>query len=148
MDSVQRGSPEGVARAAVASLTTWDTVQDASEHDAVDRSGPLFSGWLEGQQNGTQETSSRWAEELVEQGAFTEPKISDYDIASEYKNPALTSPTADTEGREVRPYQFSARWDWIRGDGSPAIQSGERVYTVWVVEESPGRWSVLEYSYR
>ena len=83
VEGIDRSQVEGVARAAVTSLATWDVRDDRGYGEAVVRTLPLFDEDLAARVSVKAGEPVTWDEQAVEREAFSSPHVMDYDIFSD-----------------------------------------------------------------
>lgn len=148
VEGIDRSQVEGVARAAVTSLATWDARDDRGYGEAVARTAALFDEDLVARVSAQAGEPVAWDEQVVEREAFSSPHVMDYDIFSDYTNEVQEFSGVSRDGRELRFMQFAVRWDWLGRDGSSwADESTIRVYDLVMVKDAAG-WSVASYAWR
>lgn len=144
-EKVDRSSAEGVARAAVQMIATWDPAHDKTETAGAVRAKPLFTDEL-AQRTVEPErpaTGSSWRQ-AAEAGAWSAPTLT--------KKPNThghySSAGPDTHEHEGEEFTFTVNWVWVVSATGERVPDPERrEYRVLSVEEQPGVWSVADWTY-
>jgi hypothetical protein len=140
---VDRSSAEGVARAAVRMITTWDPAHDRTETAGAVRAKPLFTKDLADRTIEPQRpaTGDSW-HQAAQAGAWSSPTLTKKPNTHQH----YSSESPEThEGEE---FTFTVNWVWVVTSTGERVPDPERrEYRVLAVEEETGMWSIADWTY-